>query len=65
MPNCNQCRKDSGNALNVNVFDELEAEYLRRRSEAIVDLLYGLEKLRRLRGDLITCASVQPIGRRD
>ena len=64
MPNCNPFREHIANQLRIEVFAATEAAYLRRRSEAIVDLLYGMEKLRRLRGDVESYASVQDMGRR-
>ncbi len=64
MPNCNRSRKYGHNEFSVEVLAKLEAEYLRRRGETIVDLLYGMEKLSRLRGEVASCASVQTMGRR-
>ncbi|MCY3864770.1 MAG: hypothetical protein OXG68_04950 [Chloroflexi bacterium] len=50
--------------MNIEVLAGLEAENLRRRGETIYELLYRMEKLMRLRGDLASCASAQPMGSR-
>lgn len=64
MSSCSPFREYVENELNIAVLAELEAEHLRRRGEAIVDLLYCMDKLRRLRGDSASCASIAPTGRR-
>lgn len=65
MPNCSPFREYNDNELNFEVIGELEAEHLRRRGETIVELLYCMEKLRRLRGDFSSYASMPRRGRRD
>ncbi len=65
MPNCSPLSEYIANELIIEVSAKFDAEHQRRRGEAIVALLYCMEKLRRLRGDISSCVSVQPMGRRD
>ena len=65
MPDCDPLPEFFTNEMNIEVSAKLDVEHLRRRGEAIVELLYCMEKLRRLRGDISSFASILPMVRRD
>ena len=62
MPSCSPLREYIENEFNIEVLAELEAEHLRRPDEAMVELLYCMEKLMRLRGDCSSSAALAPTG---
>lgn len=64
MPNGNLIRQYVAHELNLEVLAELEAERLRRLGDAIVELLYCQEKLRRLHGANLSCGRMSPNDRR-
>ncbi len=51
--------------LNMDALDELAADYVRRRNEAITEILYCLEQLKALLDENSAYGRIPPKDRRD